>query len=253
MPIPFRTLLVLSTSFALFGCQSPHAMHPGNEVHWGYEGDIGPEHWGRLSPDFLLCEHGVNQSPIDIQTTIEADLEPISLHYSGRAESVINNGHTLQVNVEPGSYMHVGEKRYDLKQFHFHSPSEHHIRGESFPLEVHFVHESRDGYFAVTSVMFLLGERHEDLARIGRAASIEAGHAKPIDLDMSAIRLHPSQRDYFRYSGSLTTPPCTEGVAWFILKARAHISQEQVDRFISLIGADARGIQPQNARIVVEH
>jgi carbonic anhydrase len=253
MPIPLHQILILSVSIVLYGCQATHAVHEVNDVHWGYEGELGPEHWGNLSPDFLLCEHGVNQSPIDIQRTIDAELPTIDFIYSGQAESVINNGHTLQVNVAPGSYMRIGEERYDLMQFHFHSPSEHHLRGESFPLEGHFVHQSAEGQFAVTAVMFRLGEKHQDLARLGTASTIKTGEANPIELDMSQIKLHPSQREYFRYSGSLTTPPCTEGIAWFILKMAGHISQEQVDRFIRMIGEDARGIQPQNARIVVEH
>jgi carbonic anhydrase len=253
MSNPLSRLLILSVSIAFYGCQTTHSVDATSHAHWGYEGEMGPEYWGSLSPEFLLCEHGVNQSPLDIQRTIAAELQPISFNYTGQARSVINNGHTLQVDVDPGSFMRIGDERFDLTQLHFHSPSEHHIRGESFPLEAHFVHQNAEGQLAVSAVMFRLGEDQQDLAEIGKASTIKAGEANSIELDMSRIKLHPSQRDYFRYSGSLTTPPCTEGVAWFILKEAGHISQKQVDRFVSLIGEDARGIQPQNARIVVEH
>ena len=245
-------LPILFVSITLIGCQTAQTDPAPGDVHWGYGDQTGPEHWASLSPDFLLCEHGVNQSPIDIHRTINAELAPIAFDYSSGTRSVTNNGHTLQIDVEPGSFMRVGDEQFELIQFHFHSPSEHHIQGESFPLEGHFVHQNAEGQLAVTGVMFRLGEEHQDLAKIGKA-SLGRGEVNPIQLDLAKIRLHPSAADYFRYSGSLTTPPCTEGIAWFLLKETNHISQKQVDRFISLIGEDARGIQPQNARLVVEH
>jgi len=222
-------------------------------VHWSYEGDLGPEHWAELSPDFVLCRHGVNQSPLDIVETVEAELSPIRLDYRGRTTKVVNNGHTLQVDVDAGNWLRVDGEDFELLQFHFHSPSEHHIRSESFPLEAHFVHRNARGQLAVMAVMFRLGEEHVDLRRIGAIASRQVGESLSIDIDLAKLSIHSEHAAYFRYNGSLTTPPCSEGIRWYVLKVASHISQEQVDSFVELIGEDARGPQPPNARLVLEH
>lgn len=229
----------------------------GEGAHWGYEGETGPEHWADLSPDFVLCRHGANQSPVDIRDTIEAELPPIELNYRSRGSSVVNNGHTLQIDVEKGSWLEAEGDRFQLVQFHFHSPSEHLFRGQSFPLEAHFVHQNAAGQLAVIAVMFRLGEEHADLRRIGKLAPREVGQSSLIDLDLdfdlSKMTIHRAHRSYFRYTGSLTTPPCSEGVRWFVLKTVSHVSQAQVANFVGLIGEDARGPQPQNARLILEH
>jgi carbonic anhydrase len=224
----------------------------GEGAHWGYEGEHGPENWADLSPDFVLCGEGVNQSPIAIGETVKAGLLPLRIDYRGHTTRITNNGHTLQVDVESGSFLEVEGGRFELKQFHFHSPSEHSIRGESFPLEAHFVHRDADGQFAVIGVMFRLGSEHAGLMSLGKAAPPYAGGAKAVRLDLESIAIKLDPEAYYRYSGSLTTPPCSEGLRWFVLKGHGEMTAAQRESFIGLIGEDARGIQPHNARIVVE-
>jgi carbonic anhydrase len=222
-------------------------------VHWGYEGDIGPENWAGLSPEFATCGSGVNQSPIDITRTFESDLNTIAVDHRAHANSMVNNGHTFQVNVDPGSWLHVGDESFQLIQIHFHSPSEHQINGELFPLEAHLVHADASGSLAVIGALYRAGEWNENLARIGAIAPAATNESVPLDLDLSDLELYDDHDAYYRYNGSLTTPPCTEGVRWFVLKDVGHIAQDQVDNFVNLIGEDARGPQPLNARIILEN
>lgn len=163
-----------------------------------------------------------------------------------------NNGHTLEAAIGPGSWLEVEGERYELQQFHVHSPSEHHIDGEPFALEAHFVHRNARGGFAVIAVLFRTGARHEGLARVGQAAPAEPGSTRPLEARLEELAIVPAGRSYYRYSGSLTTPPCTEGILWVILKTTSTISREQIETFVSVIGADARDLQPLNGRLVLD-
>jgi len=228
------------------------AVAAGDAPHWTYTGETGSKHWAELSPDYVTCGIGVNQSPVDIVNTIEANLDPLVFDYQTHGTEIINNGHTVQVNSEPGSKLRVGSETFELLQLHVHSPSEHRINGEAFPLEAHFVHQDAQGSLAVVAVLFRAGAWNDHLAEIGNAAP-EAGRSAPIDLDFRKLKIYRDHLSYYRYSGSLTTPPCTEGVRWFVLKAVTTISPAQAARFVSFIGEDARGPQPINARVIVEH
>ncbi len=221
------------------------------DVHWTYSGEHGPEHWGEISDAFAACSEGHNQSPVDIVDPIKAELAPIAFSYRGSTTSVVNNGHTLQVDVGPGNVLEVDVKKYDLVQFHLHSPSEHRIEGMSFPLEAHLVHQNERGELAVVAVLFREGPRSHGIATIGASAPAKAGASKAIDTPIVDLEIVPKGRAYYRYSGSLTTPPCTEGVLWLILKATGFVSKEQVAVFVKLIGEDARDPQPLNGRLVV--
>ena len=138
--------------------------------HWGYSGETGPQNWSKLSPEYAACGNGLNQSPIDISETVAAELEALQFNYESSSTVIVNNGHTLQINVGPGSRMRAGGEDFQLIQLHFHSPSEHQIKGELFPLEGHFVHQNKSGALAVVGVLFRSGERNFDLARFGEAA-----------------------------------------------------------------------------------
>ena len=225
------------------------------EVHWTYSGETGPANWGSLSEEFAACRVGKNQSPIDIRTDklLEARLPAISLEYRGDTTSIINNGHTLQVNVTGSNTLTAEGNTFMLSQFHFHSPSEHRIDGKAFPLEAHFVHTSDNGDIAVVGLLFRPGESNEDLRKFGEAAPEHAGETTPYAGALADTLTMPTRHitSYYRYSGSLTTPPCSEGLRWYVIPVAATISQEQVDRYIALIGKDARGPQPLNARIVL--
>jgi len=221
-------------------------------AHWSYSGETGPDHWAELSPEFAACGIGLNQSPVDITDTVEADLDTLKFDYQATGTSIINNGHTLQVNVAPGSWLRIGDDEFQLLQFHAHSPSEHQVNGELFPLEEHFVHQDESGALAVVSVLYRAGEFNEHIARLGAAAPTELHQPVQLDVDITFFELYSDHHSYYRYNGSLTTPPCTEGVRWFVLKTKGHIAPEQAENFVSLIGEDARGPQPLNARIVLE-
>ncbi len=224
----------------------------GESSHWSYSGETGPEHWSKLSPDYATCGIGVNQSPIDITDTIAAELDPLEFDYETGSVDIVNNGHTLQINARPGGWMSVRGQVFQLLQIHFHSPSEHRINGEAFPLEAHLVHQDEQGNLAVVAFLFRTGKWNKNLEKIGKAGPKMAGQKAPFDFDFSALPMYQNHESYFSYSGSLTTPPCTEGVRWFILKAVETISPIQAANFVDLIGEDARGPQPLNARVVLE-
>lgn len=219
-------------------------------AHWTYTGATGPEHWGELSESFASCRIGVNQSPIDIVNPIEAELAPILVRYQGSTTNVVNNGHTLQVNVEPGSWLKAEGDRFQLLQFHFHSPSEHHVEGKSFPLEAHFVHANASGELAVVGVLFEEGVKKSVVSAIEAAAPSKKEGSAPFEIKLDRVEFHPKSEPYFRYNGSLTTPPCTEGVRWYVLQSTATVTAEEVKTFLDQIGPDARDPQPLNARII---
>lgn len=232
-------------SFAAFAAEA---------VHWSYSGDTGPEHWGALSEDFTACRIGKNQSPIDIITEdmIEAELDPLILEYEGQTTEIVNNGHALQLGVTGGSVLKVEGQEFKLLQFHMHSPSEHKINNEVFPLEVHFVHANDKGELAVVGRLYREGKAHSELWQIGQNAP-KAGNSLPFVKDIKTV--FPDDRytvtDYYRYEGSLTTPPCTEGLRWYVYPTVSTVSREQIDHYIDLLGEDARPSQAINARLVL--
>ena len=241
-----------------FAIISVALLSPGNtlfadeESHWSYSGETGPESWAKLAPEYAACGIGLNQSPIDISKTVAAELETLQFNYTSKSTTIVNNGHTVQIDAGPDSWLRVGGENFQLVQFHFHSPSEHQINGELFPLEGHFVHQNASGALAVVGVLFRSGEWNTDLAQFGAAAPKELNQPIPIDVDFAALEMYRDHESYYRYNGSLTTPPCSEGVQWYVLKDPGHIAPEQAAQFVKLIGEDARGPQPVNARIVLE-
>ena len=230
------------------------AAYASDAVHWSYSGDTGPQHWGTLSEDFAACQKGKNQSPIDIITEdmVEAELDPLILEYKGQSTEIVNNGHALQLGVSAGSVMKVEGQVFKLIQFHMHSPSEHKIDGESFPLEVHFVHQNDAGELAVVGLLYREGERHAELWEIGQKAP-SAGNSIPFVKQLKDVFPNAKYEvtDYYRYEGSLTTPPCSEGLRWYVYPTVGTVSREQIDSYVKLIGEDARPSQPLNARMVL--
>lgn len=242
--VAFTVALCVISPLALQGAEG--------EPHWAYEGEHGPEHWGKLSPDYVLCEAGVNQSPIDIVSALDADLPPIVMDYRSDSINIVNNGHTVQINVEPGSFLRVGNEAYELKQFHIHVPSEHRIDGEQFLLEVHYVHQNAAGELAVVAALHVEGEDHPKLASYLGVIPEEVGKPALFKASLHDLPIVSLDKGYYRYNGSLTTPPCSEGVRWFVLKTTRQVSLERRNIFNKLIGDDARGPQPINARIVLQ-
>jgi carbonic anhydrase len=244
-----KTLL----SLALLTC-STLAFASGHGPHWGYQGADGAENWGKLHPDFALCSAGKNQSPIDITNTLDADTPAITFNYSANGSEVIHNGHTIQVNFAAGSSITLRGNTYQLKQFHFHSPSENLIDGKSYPLEGHLVHSDDKGNLAVIGVMFNVGEANPVLSAVWAVMPEKAGGKNPLSAPVNAAGLLPSDQDYYRFNGSLTTPPCSEGVTWIVMKQAMTASQAQINQFIGAMGhsANNRPVQPVNARPILK-
>jgi carbonic anhydrase len=216
--------------------------------HWSYAGDEGPSHWGGT------CGSGKAQSPIDIRSAAakSENLPPLAIDYRPGALHIIDNGHTIQVNVEPGSSVVVGKDRYPLVQFHFHKPSEEMIDGRRFAMVAHFVHKDAKGNLAVIAVPLKAGAANPLIGTLWRNLPKEKEHLESAHaVTISPAQLLPANRAYFTYEGSLTTPPCTEGLRWFVLKSPSTISLEQLTTFSKVYSANARPIQPLNKRQVL--
>ncbi len=222
-------------------------------AHWGYSGPEGPEHWGELSEKYTACSAGKNQSPINLTGFIESELEPIDIDYQAAGTEILNNGHTVQVNYAPGSKITVDDHEFELKQFHFHTPSENHINSESYPMEAHLVHADKDGNLAVIAVMFEKGEANESLAQAWAQMPEKAGDKHSLASKVWVEGILPVNRDYYRFNGSLTTPPCTEGVRWLVMKKPVAASEAQIEQFSHVMHhPNNRPMQEVNARPVLQ-
>ncbi|MDF0750226.1 carbonic anhydrase family protein [Marinobacter sp. 71-i] len=223
----------------------------GNGAAWDYTGDTGPDNWAKLSPEYGACA-GSNQSPINLAGFIDAKLEPVFFKYGAGSSEILNNGHTVQVNTLPGSTIAVDGIEFELKQFHFHVPSENQIHGKSYPMEGHLVHADNDGNLAVVAVMVTEGEENTALAKAW-AQMPEKGEVKALTSDISPLEILPKEHDYYRFNGSLTTPPCSEGVRWLVMKQPISASKAQIDQFLQVMHHhNNRPIQSTNARPVLE-
>ena len=224
-------------------------------THWGYSGTVAPEYWGELDPAYRLCKTGKNQSPIDINedNTVKACLKPIKFSYANDAKSIVNNGHTVKVKSKGKSYILVDGKKFTLRQFHFHAPSEHTLNGEHFPFEAHFVHTDEKGNIAVVGVFFKVGKENPEIAKLWSSLPSTVNQEALLKEEINFKNLLPKKKDYYRYSGSLTTPPCSEGVRWFVLKEPVELSQKQLEEFKRVMGVNNnRPVQPVNARKVLK-
>ena len=220
---------------------------------WGYSEEKGPDNWGSLDPGFGACSGGKNQSPIDVSRTIHAMLPPIEFRYRTSASEIINNGHSIQANYASGSSIAVDGHVFELKQFHFHSPSENHINGRSFPMEAHLVHADGEGNLAVVAVMFDEGDANPAVASLWKQMPASRGFRSALASDVNASSLLPEDRSYYRFNGSLTTPPCSEGVWWFVMKQPMTLTRAQIELFTDAMGhPNNRPLQPLNARVILD-
>ena len=230
----------------------PEARHA---PHWGYTGDVGPDRWAELSPENKLCAVGTRQSPIDIREGLAVDLEPIGFDYRAGSFSVLDNGHTIQVNVAPGSGMTVMGRRYELVQFHFHRPSEERINGKQFEMVAHLVHRDAQGRLAVVAVLI---ERSRDdkphplIQTVWANLPLEKGDPVAAQVSLDVGQLLPAERGYYTYMGSLTTPPCTEGVLWMVMRQPVGLSAQQMGVFAKLYPMNARPLQAGSGRLIKE-
>ncbi len=220
------------------------------DVEFTYEGDTGPEHWGELSEEFATCAEGVEQSPVDLTDAAETALTDIAFDYSESPLNIFNNGHTIEVEYEEGSTIDLDGETYNVVQFHFHAASEHTVDGEQFPLELHIVHATEDEQLAVVGVLIDVGAENEALAPVFDNIPTEVSE-EPTTIDGESVNLAevlPDTQTYYQYPGSLTTPPCTEGVSWQVLDTPIEISQEQLDAFTAVVDGNFRPVQPLNDR-----
>lgn len=230
-------------------------------VHWGYAGEDGPTGWASLSPAYALCGEGKGQSPINIVKTdakggvnwkLDYKTTSLRIAHNEHMDDIIDNGHTIQVTVDEGSTFSFGDKTYNLKQFHFHTPSEHTVDGKNMPMEMHMVHQSADGSLAVVSVLFNEGKiANENFTKIIANLPNARGESKHITDANLELKVHLPKDNYaYHYIGSLTTPPCSENVQWLVLRDMVSLTADQINAFSSRIGPNNRPTQPLNERMV---
>jgi carbonic anhydrase len=249
----FATILLLGAA-----ALSPLPSHTQWKTPWSYDGPRGADHWSKLDPDYAACNTGRQQSPIDIRHTVRADLPALRFDYhSGPLQYLINNGYTIRVNFHDapgaGNFLTVGDTRYHLTQFHFHRPSEETIRGKPYDMVLHLMHESSDGKIAGVAIFLKAGHANSTMQQLWDHMPATPGREQAISgVAIDPATLLPRDLSYFRVSGSLTAPPCTEGVTWFILKTPVEVSPAQIQAFSRLYPHDVRPIQPANGRVIEE-
>jgi carbonic anhydrase len=242
--IAFFFLYSIIFAFPLLAQEAPH---------WGYEGKGGPANWSKLDPANAICAAGKRQSPIDIKGEKISALPALQFNYNSAPLNVIDNGHTIQVNYAVGSTLSVGGKIYTLKQFHFHHPSEEHVNGNAYDMVAHLVHADTDGRLAVVAVFFKTGQANSLIEQVWK--NIPAEKDKAVEVPgkiLNANNLLPFDLGYYTFSGSLTTPPCSEDVTWFVLKTATSLSPSQLAAFAKLYPDNARPIQPTNGREILK-
>lgn len=224
------------------------------QPHWGYQGHGKPEKWAELDPNFQTCKLGKYQSPIDIETKkveVSAQAKPIGFAYTAGPAELVNNGHTIQVNLPEAGSADIAGGEYKLLQFHFHTPSEEKIDGKNYPLVAHLVHKNAQGGLAVVAVLFKVGKENEALKPVFTGLPAKEGEARKLAGTFDASQLLPTDRAYYAFMGSLTTPPCSEEVKWQVLKTPVELSAAQLASFKKLYTMNARPVQPLNGRKVV--
>lgn len=250
----FLRYLALSGAMACPLCaaaaRSANAAEKGHG--WGYEGEHGPENWGGLKEDYAACSAGRQQSPIDLTEAVPADLADAPVSYQAMPLKILNNGHTVQCNAAPGSHVTLEGTKYELLQFHFHHPSEHAIDGKRFDMEAHFVHKSEAGVLSVLGVMIAPGAANKALAPVFEHMPTKQAEEREISgVKIAPADILPGDRAMFRYFGSLTTPPCSEGVNWMVLKTPIEASQEQIGKFAKAFPGNARPLQQRLRRFIL--
>lgn len=219
---------------------------------WSYTGDGAPDKWGQLQPEFRQCAIGTRQSPIDLRDTIKVDQERIQFDYKPSSFSVVDNGHTIQVNVAPGNGLTIMGRRYELQHFHFHRPSEERINGRQYDMVAHLVHKDAAGKEATVAVLLERGQDQALIQTVWNHLPLERGdtYTAPVPIDLT--QLLPKDLGYFSYMGSMTTPPCTEGVLWLVLRQPVQVSSQQISVFSHLYPMNARPLQAPSGRLIKE-
>jgi carbonic anhydrase len=219
--------------------------------HWSYKGGTGPDKWGGLAAANGMCAAGKQESPVDLVHSISAQLPPLDIDWGKRPDTIVNNGHTIQLNFAKGNTLKVGDVSYALTQFHFHHPSEHLFSGKAFAMEAHFVHAAEDGRLAVVGVLMTPGRSNGAFGKVVSTMQPEEGSPIPADAAIDPNALLPASLGYYRYEGSLTTPPCSETVDWLVLAERLEVAEADIARFAKLYPMNARPVQNANRRFIL--
>ena len=231
----------------------PDAQHEesaeGHEIHWSYEGDTGPAMWGSLDPSFAACDDGSRQSPVDITGAVAGGESELEIRWQPGDAEVVDNGHTIVVNVAEGSAISLEGREFALLQFHFHHPSEHTVEGSAAAIDIHFVHAAAEGDLAVIGVFLEAGEADPTIQSIWEAIP-SAGEPPGTMAAFDARTLLPEGGSHYRYPGSLTTPPCSEIVSWVVMTESIAVSQDQIDAFAAIYAMNARPVQPLYERAI---
>jgi carbonic anhydrase len=247
-----RSLFGLTAALACPLCR--RAMAADQPPAYGYSGADGPEHWGDLSPDWRVCGVGTQQSPINLAGAIGARLQPVQIDYKTTPLRIWNNAHYILTTVPAGSTVRVAGVSYTLMNFHFHHPSEHHLDGRAFPMEAHFVNQAADGSLCAVGVFIVPGRANPVLGQVVQEMPSQPGADTPVPgVTVEPMDLLPKNRSYFRYMGSVTTPPCPETVTWVVFRTPIEASSEQIARYASVFPMDARPLQPAYRRVVLEY
>lgn len=229
------------------------SMDADNGLTWDYTGDKGPEHWGQLKAEYGLCANGKTQSPVDLKYKKPHSGRPLVFDYHPSHLKVFNSGNTIQLNFDAGSFLTIGKRKYELKRAVFHTSSEHTIAGNHLPMEMELIHKSVDGHIAIVSVIMIEGAAHPLIERAWQNIPPNFGAEKITDIVIDPIELLPKTHTYYNYTGSLTAPPCTEGVDWNVLNTPVTISKEQILAFRKLYPHNNRPIQKLGDRKTVNY
>ena len=221
-------------------------------THWSYEGDSGPANWSKINVDWAKCGNGSRQSPIDIRDGMKVELEQISFDYHPSSFNVVDNGHTVQVGVSGGNYITVQNRMFELQQFHFHRPSEERINGKAFEMVVHLVHRDAEGRLAVLALLLERGAPQATIQTVWNNLPLEKFETMQPTILLDPAEMLPARRDYYTYMGPMSSPPCSEGVLWLVMKQPVQASPAQMALFSRLYPLNARPIQPANGRIIKE-
>ena len=247
-----KALALAAASFVVLSMGTVHAADKeAHAPHWSYTGKTNAAHWAELDQANSACKISKEQSPINIDThhVTKGELAPLDFSYVAGAAEVVNNGHTVQINLPAGGLLKAGDATSKLLQFHFHTPSEEEVNGKHFPMVAHFVHKSEDGKLSVVAVLFKEGKENATLAPVLSALPAEGKPNALASFDPAAVL--PANHAYYKFTGSLTTPPCSDGVQWQVLKTPVELSKKQIAAFRKLYPMNARPVQPLNGRVVM--
>lgn len=243
----------MAVTFTGLNLQSQVLAKSKSKTKWGYIGKKGAENWGELSPEFAVCKFGTSQSPININSSIRAELSELHTCYDPAPLRILNDGKTIQVNYPPGSKLKLNGEEYELLQFHFHHPSEHKVDAKTFPMELHLVHQNKKGSLAVLGIFLKEGQENQTLQKIWKVLPKQKTSEKTFpDIKIDASQLLPKDQDSYRYFGSLTTPPCSEIVEWVVYQEPIEVSKAQIKKFTDIFPMNARPVQKINRRFLLQ-